>query len=48
MYGLHTVCFVDGVHGISHALHLHCVGEDGTKTECARVACYHLCFQHCC
>jgi len=44
---LYTVCFVDGIHGVSHALYLHCVGEDGTKTKCAGVACYYLYFQHC-
>lgn len=47
VYGLHAMCFADVVLGIPHALYLHCVGEDGTKTKCARVACYHLYFHYC-
>lgn len=47
VYGLYAMCFADVVLGIPHALYLHCVGEDGTKTKCARVACYHLYFHYC-
>lgn len=41
-----VTCSVDGLFSISHALHVHCLGEDGTNTQCARMACEHLYFHH--